>query len=841
LNVVWQAALLLTIGWLPGAVILRAPFLDRNRRAALDAEERTFWAVLISLAISLGGVLGLAALHQYSLTRLVMLDVALAAAVAVASGGRLRMRGAARLTLTAGVPIALLLLGGLRFFPPAEYIIGGKDPGVYLNEGIQIAQRGTFLYRDPVIADLPPFARPLFVRQHRHTDGSAREDYYGVRFMGFFVKDAETGTVVGQFPHLFPASVALGYGVDGLTGARRVAGVWALLGLMAVYFAGARLFGKPAAAAACVLLALHVLEIWFARYPNAEAVMQTFVFAALLANARAHVDGDRFFAPVSAALLGLLLFLRFDAILAIGGIVIALGAGLFAGQRPRLSFGITLAALAGIAALYLVGPMRAYVELPRAYFLRLIVYTPWWQYVLGVAGVAGAAVLAWRAHHRPGLRTTIARTVPWGVALAVLAGAVYAMAFREPGGRLTDYDAYALRTFANLYLTVPGLAAAVLGFVLLSRDRFWRDPALFITIAVFAFSVFYKLRIVPEHFWLGRRFVPVVLPGAMLFIAAAVFATSAAGWRAKAVRWTLGGILLVLLASTFARISRPVADHTEYAGLIPQLEHLANRFGPNDLVIVESRDAGGDIHVLATPLAYIYARNVLLLDGARPDKATLATFIEWARTKYDQVFFVGGGGTDLLSHSYGLRPMDTQRFQVPEYESTTDGLPRVINRKDLEFGVFAFTDPAPRREDGWFELDLGGNDDLHVLRFHAREASDGRTFRWTLPTSYISVTTINPSAREAILVLHDGGRPDAAAPAQVDVFLHNQRLGTIDVQPGGFRPYTLSIPPDLADRAAASRDPVELRLVSTTWKPREVLGTDDDRELGVMVDRVTIK
>ena len=32
--------------------------------------------------------------------------------------------------------------GTWRFFPPSEYIIGGKDPGVYLNEGVQIAQRG---------------------------------------------------------------------------------------------------------------------------------------------------------------------------------------------------------------------------------------------------------------------------------------------------------------------------------------------------------------------------------------------------------------------------------------------------------------------------------------------------------------------------------------------------------------------------------------------------------------------------------------------------------------------------------------------------------------------------
>ena len=56
--------------------------------------------------------------------------------------------------------------------------------------------------------------------------------------MGFFIKDPDAGAVVGQFPHLFPASIAIGYGLDGLTGARRTVGVWAILGMLAVYFAG---------------------------------------------------------------------------------------------------------------------------------------------------------------------------------------------------------------------------------------------------------------------------------------------------------------------------------------------------------------------------------------------------------------------------------------------------------------------------------------------------------------------------------------------------------------------------------------------------------------------------
>jgi hypothetical protein len=56
-----------------------------------------------------------------------------------------------------------------------------------------------------------------------------------------------------------------------------------------------------------------------------------------------------------------------------------------------------------------------------------------------------------------------------------------------------------------------------------------------------------------------------------------------------------------------------------------------------------------------------------------------------------------------------------------------------------------------------------------------------------------------------------------------------------------FVPYRFPIPPALAERAAAYRDPVELKFVSTLWNPHEATGSPDDRDLGVMVDRVAVR
>jgi hypothetical protein len=834
-----QLISLLVIAWLPGALLFRLPCMDRDRRAALDSGERTFWAIILSLALSLVLALLLGALGRYSFQHLLIVNGSFSLLTIAALRGRLRLAGAHARSPVVLLPVALAALALWRFSPPSEYVMGGKDPGTYMNEGIQIAQRGSILIHDDTVAAVPPFARDLFFPRHTDGAGNPRSDYYGIRFMGFPIRDPDSGVVVGQFPHLFPASIALGYGIDGLTGARWVTPAWAALGVLAVFFVAARLFGRVVAAVAAVLLALNVISVWFGRYPNAEVVMQAFVFAALLANARAHVDGDRFFAPVAGCLLGLLLFLRFDAVLAIGGVSAGLILAVVAGQRPTLPFAAALVLTAAAAVPYMLGPMRAYAEYPIGFVKNL----RWWHVAALVATASAIVATTAIAQRTPRVRDRLSRAVPLVLAAVLVVAGAYALLLRHPGGRLAAHDAYALRTFANFYVTVPVALAAMIGYALSARRSFWRDPALFVTFAVFSLFLFYKIRIVPEHFWAARRFLPVILPGVLLFASAAAVGISGRGWRATLLRPLLGGIFVVLVGSHYVRASAPVADHVEYAGLIPKLEQLASHFHDNDLVIVEGRDAQSDVHVVALPLAYIYARHVLELKPARPDKPTFAAFLEWARTRYARVFFVGGGGTDLLSFRYGVTAVGSERFQVPEYESAINAYPRGARRKEFEFGIYEFTPGAATPSATapvWFDLDIGTNDDLHVLRFHAKEQTEGRSFRWTRARSYVSVTTLTENNRELTMMLSDGGRPAAAPPAKLEVFLHGELLGSATVS-GPFRRYAFNIPPELARSASAVRDPVELRLVTVTWNPLQVLGTPDDRDLGVMVDRVTIK
>jgi hypothetical protein len=259
--------------------------------------------------------------------------------------------------------------------------------------------------------------------------------------------------------------------------------------------------------------------------------------------------------------------------------------------------------LLGAGWLYYATLMRPYGELPMIFAANLRPA----HLVVAAGGLVGLFALLVAA--RSGTAGPLLRT--WGpraLALLLFTGAAYAYFLRAPTGRLAWHDAMSLRTFA-WYVPPAALAAVVLGYTLLCWRRFWRDPLLLVTIAVYAFFVFYKIRIWPEHFWMARRFVPVILPSAMLMLSALAWydpwrrrepapdaprdREAAAPGCLRLVRLVLPAVFLLLVALALWRATTPILRHVEYAGLVGRLEDLARRFTGDDLVLVESRASGG--------------------------------------------------------------------------------------------------------------------------------------------------------------------------------------------------------------------------------------------------------
>ncbi len=842
------------VAYLPGALIFRWPALNRPARAALPADERTFWAIVLSTVWSLTWVLLLAGVGAYSFDRLLALNVGIAVAGVVWQRGRLRYHGEApRLSWPAIAPALLIYAGLFVFFPPAEYVIGGKDPGTYVNEGIQIDQTGELFIHDPTVAAVPAEFRDLFFPDHQDAF------YYSLRFMGFWIPHWDHDVVVGQFPHLLPAAIAIGYALDGVRGALGTVGVWAMLGLLAVYFAGARIFGRWPAFGGALLLAANVIEVWFGRYPNSDVVMQALLFAAVLAFARALEGSQAFFGAVAAGLIAVMLFLRYDALLAFASFGAAAALAPVMRQRVGAVFGPVLILMGLLGFWYLKEPMTGYSAYPLGFTRD---QGGWWLVAAALLSIAAARGILRRA---AGVRV-VRTAVPWLLAVSVPVLALYAYFFRAEGGGLTDFDARAFWTF-GAYVTPAVLGASVLAFAVLVVRFFWRDPAFFLTFTTYGIFFFYKTRIVPEHFWITRRFLAVALPGVLLLVAALVSEVTngqrltglVTRWRGEAAgpaaRGWLNAVGALLLAAVlvpigivFWRASDPVHRHTEYAGLRQQVERLASRIGERDLVLVEGRVGASDVHTFAQPLAYIYRRNVLVLPTALPPKRELEAFVTWGVSRYEHVYFLGGGGTNLLSRHLSAEPVTSDQFMVPEYDAPVNALPAAelrlpagVRQKEFEYGLYRIR-PTDGMPSGPIDLTIGTRDDLHTVRFHSKEGRPGHSlvYRWTRDLSYVVLLGIAEEARTITLWMSNGNRSPRAPAATVEIAIDDRVLGTVTVGPA-LQPYDVSLPSDIAATAARSPDPVRLSLRVPTWNPAELGEGTDHRDLGVQVTRVQVQ
>ena len=64
-------------------------------------------------------------------------------------------------------------------------------------------------------------------------------------------------------------------------------------------------------------------------------------------------------------------------------------------------------------------------------------------------------------------------------------------------------------------------------------------------------------------------------------------------------------------------------------------------------------------------------------------------------------------------------------------------------------------------------------------------------------------------------------------------------VGTVTAT-NGFRPYAFAVAPDHAAELATSRTVVDVTISTEPWSPTELQGGADERELGVMVDRLRV-
>lgn len=824
--------------------------LGERDRSALSKDEAAFLAVALSVAASSWVALALAEVHRFALVTAASVIAVGCAAVLVVARRRARLPwsglGPAKYAWGTAAVLALSLV---LFARPGEYLLGGRDPGIYVAAMATIARHGGIDYVDPVVRSVPPEDVELFFRN------PARPDYSWGRFMGFPLERPETGRVVPEFFHLFPAFGAYLFQAMGVRGALATPPIFGVLGTVAALLAFRRLFGPAAGLLAALLLAVNVLQAWFARYPVSETMSQFLVLAALFAFALFEDERSAAFAWTAGALLGLALLVRID------GVLLALPLfGWIAIRRAQHALPPRQAAalLVPFALLGAHAALHASV-FSRKYLLE-IASRPYWRQPplawLAAAAIVVACVLT--AHHYgPVVRRRLegrSRGLRAAIAGAAAALAAYAYLLRpmlsawagadgnDPALKLAHTSTLAALGFRALaahdaqslvrlgwFVTPLALALALLGLVLALRD--WRPRYLFplLTLAAFALFYLYKIRVYADYFFAMRRFVPVVVPMAL---ALAAFALARLGRRAGWRRTLAGGLAAALLAA-FLRDTLPTVRsnggwYREWPGAVRFVDDVARRFGPQDVVIFEQPRS---IHLLSLPLWAVHGVNALELARFNPDPDRLQHLVRAWRGAYRNIYFVHTYSTDLCG--LFLERVEEHSFGSFEFERAYGHPPRGPEFKSLRFTISRVVLPEELQVPALPEVDVGGSDDVQVSGFHDKEGGADHTYRWSGSCASIYLPAAGPGS--TVVVTASAGRRPPSKPAVVRARLGATPIGTFTASPD-WRDFRLAVPGD-ADVAT----PV-LRLDVEGWRPANTeRGSDDVRDLGVMVDRVRVE
>jgi 4-amino-4-deoxy-L-arabinose transferase-like glycosyltransferase len=660
------------------------------KRTSLDVAAALFVS-LVSGVLLLGWVATVATeLHVFRAEWIVMLGVIIGATGAWQAKRRgLNVQFERIPRLEAAFLIALIGLMITLYFRPHEFIFGGADAGVYVNLGATISRSGGLILENPDLTALPPEDIDMLFRPQ---PSNQLPNYY--HMPGFYVGDNNAGQITPQFYPLHPVWLAVAHGLRGLGGSLYLTPLWGLLGVLAVYFAAREAFGRVRLAALTAgLLAITATQIWFARYPTAEALTQFLLFAGLYGLARYARTHEGWAALLAGVALGEVMLVRIDMYFLLA-VPILLAAYLrLHRQLDRRYWLFAGPFLALTAHSFIHAVWQSWPYFYNTYFSGVKLPIPA-TLLLGGLIAAGAAFIV--LDRFAATRSDWVRRVdPWWHRFLLLAAiglvllAAYAYFIRplsaDPTKQFNYW--YANSTIPDVeplnmvrlgwYLSPLGLLLSVIGGALLVRERTSGRSWILLGVGVFFTGLYvYNTYNNPHHIYVMRRYVPAVFP--MLTLGAAYALDRLADWRPPiglVGAIGLGAVTIGLLINA-GRVSNPQIDYT---GVIDQYRAFAQQIPANAIVLFDDRGVTGVTALFGTPLAYLGQHTVLDLQEDRIDKDRLDALAQgWLAAGRSIVVVGGPEASNQLCARWQCRPLGTAHFDWKQLESSYEHFPTAV-------------------------------------------------------------------------------------------------------------------------------------------------------------------
>lgn len=606
---------------------------------------------------------------------------------------------------------------------PSEYIVGGRDHGVYVNTGIHIAKTGAILVYDSDITAVPETLRSVLVWPETRTYQAGFPGPWseGQRLSGLTIRDTAAGIYLPHAFHLYPALIAVFFAAGGVPLALLTTLVLAVLGNLAIYLTTARLLGEPVGLLTLLLLTFSVTQVWFTGYPTAEIMVQFFFWGGLFALLLLLESGHQATAVLAGTSFGLLSLAKLDTVL----IPVLLGIAflyLWLRQpfRPAYWWGIGVYILLNLQAIwhasfiatiyfldhlvrsllpaFMAEPLVAaatHHPYPLDWVGRLLVAN-WLAFLLGSGSLVIAIILLHYGKNQ--LSRALARLfqhprrwqigLPVGLGIFVLGTAVTS---QFSGSDLTFVSEQAFQ-LTRLYLTRAGLLAGGIGLLLLIYQAETTSIRLTLFIILANVIPLYLLGsgTALDHFWVVRRFVPLAFPAFILGMAWLIWFLRPRGH----LPWLAGilplGLLLLLLAG-FGQHLRAIAGVVEYDGLTDQLSTLAENFPERAVLILETQTPA---QILDLPLWFLFDQTVFTIRTEVREDPALQTAVSNWQANGRSVFWLAVNGASPPGWTQGKAQLAfTQAIDWALMETPQDHIPVQLNHFQVSLDVYRIAQP----------------------------------------------------------------------------------------------------------------------------------------------------
>lgn len=752
--------------------------------------------------------------------------------------------------------LLILLLGSaVIYFRPHEYVLGGIDPGSYMNIAATMARTGDFVIEDEWTSILRQFPETTL----REQPPQWRTRY--LQFVGWYIDDNDPTRLIPQFFPFHPALIAIGVSLAGLYGGLLVTPLWGTLSLAVIYLLARRLFNANVALLASALYAITPIQIYFARYPSTEPLTLLLVFSGLL-GFQAVWDkqkGNRLWGLFGGAAFGVAFLTRIDlplvALLIVGWLILIRWEGRWTtGWRTFAVTGAILALHAGLSAILLNAPYmwNTYGSLLNVILNKLVV-----QLGLIGAGILTAAMLwlMWRQSWQQFRLGRVAHFINgsrfrWLLAGGVMTLSGFAYFIRPLLEPIRSYSTWPTGTTAwvldgenwlrmGWYLTPLGLILATLGLAWLLQQASFNRLGFFLSVGILTtLQYIYKIFNTPYHIYAMRRYVPIVLP--MLMIYTAVFIVYFYQSRPHRLVKVGAGILTIGLMVGLLYQSRFVLPLRDLRGATNALIALHKQIDPNALVIFSEPVTATLSDTIGPPLRFIYGHDIATI---RQDDEAAAPFIERmiaysAENERPLQLIATAPIAPVLRKHFNLQPVMFFPIKLPKLLSTFTDYPSTT--QTVYYGIEIYNAiptggiTAVTQTES-LTIDIGSIDAAYIVDgFYGKEPLPGEiTMRWTTD--------------EAIVEIPDIDQDTIVIDVRAKVF----RLGSeLEISPvtvwldgetiGQFTPSTEWITYSFEAILPNEQNSSLLQFNTTTFNPSDLQINNDGRDLGFLLDWITI-